>query len=466
MRNGKGQIMESHQSKGRWDIIFLVALGVVLPFLLNGCGSTSARTIGRGIAPRTGQISKEELRERLDTFREFFKATLRRIANELNERVPTTRTEKTTLQMRARMVQSLSAMLDQDDPVVAFIETWALCTRFRIYLEEGEGSSLFGEGQEVALNGARRLEKDIERIGNIFLKEDVFDMASKNVTQFAHNNPIRGTFSNVLVYATEVREEQPNPFLSVLKVPMTPFRALEGVDRTASAIHQFRDTAERFSDIVAELPESSRWQLQLLLYDLEETDMTKSFLNSLSQVAESSRRLEESVKKLPDNIREQLVQFVEEVDRKQSSLQNTLQQAEKNTLAVNASLDKLVNAAGALDATAVNITETAQAWENAARATGHVVEEFNKSKESPKEEASFNIKEYRDAAEQTSQAANDIKNLLAAAESFPGSPGYKSIVNQLSLRGAGLVLLIFVLAVLYRMITVRLMKLNSKKPSR
>ena len=442
-------------------VIITVILGILSLFLLEGCGSKGLRTIGSGVTPTTGQISKQELGEQLDKFREFFKATLRQVANELNERIPSTRMEKTTLQMKARMVQGINAMLDNDDPIVAFIETWALCTRFRMYLEEGEGSSLFGDAHEIALNGSKRLEAEIQRIGFIFLKSDVFEAARKNVTEFAHNNPIRGTLSNVIVYATEVQKGQPNPFVSVLKIPMTPFRALEGVDRTASAIYQFSDTAERFSNIVAELPESSRWQLQLLLFDLEETNMTKSFLSSLTQVSESSARLEQSVQKLPEQLREQLTQFVEDVDKRQAGLQQTLQQAEKTTLALNNTLEKLDQTVGSFNAAAKDVTATAQAWENAAKATGQVVEDFNKARPSPqKEESSFNIRDYRDTAEQTSQAANDIKALLAQIEDLLESRRYSSMMNHLLLRAAGLVVLIFVLAVLYRIISVRLTAAN------
>jgi hypothetical protein len=440
----------------RFDLIIMVVLGVISVLLPGGCGQKGRRTIGSGVTPTTGQVSKQELREQLDKFRGFFKATLRQVANELNERVPSTRTEKTTLQMRARMVQGLNAMLDNDDSIVAFIETWALCTRFRMYLEEGEGSALFGDAHQIALAGSKRLEVEVQRIGYVFLKEDVFEASRKNVTEFAHNNPIKGTFSNVIVYATEVQKGQQNPFLSVLKIPMTPFRAIEGVDRTASAIHQFSNTVERFSNIVAEMPESSRWQLQLLLFDLEEADMTKSFLNSLAQVSQSSASLEKSVEKLPEQLRAQLTQFIEDMDKKQANLQQTLQQAEKTSLALNDTLEKLGQTAGSFNAVAKDVTETAQAWETAAKATGEVVREFNKNKPSQKEASSFNITDYRDTAEQTSQAAKNIKALLAEVEDLMESHRYSSMLNQLLLRASGLVVLIFVLAVLYRIISVRL----------
>jgi len=404
-------------------LITTVILGILSLFLLEGCGSKGLRTIGSGMTPKTGQISKQELREQLDKFREFYKATLRQVALDLNERVPSTRTEKTTLQMKARMVQGINAMLDNDDSIVAFVETWALCTRLRMYLEEGEGISLFGDAHGIALIASKRLEVEIQRIGVIFLKSDVFEATRKNVTEFAHNNPIKGTFSNIIVYATEVQKDQPNPFVSVLKIPMTPFRAIEGVDRTASAIHQFSDTAERFSNIVAEMPESSRWQLQLLLFDLEEAKLTK---------------------------------FVEDIDNKQAGLQQTLQQAEKTSLAVNDTLEKLDKTAGSIDVVVKDINETVQAWETAAKATGQVVQEFNKNKPSQKEASSFNITDYRDTAQQTSQAANDIKALLADIDDLLESRRYSSMLNQLLLRAAGLVVLIFVLAVLYRVISVRL----------
>ncbi|MBL7146752.1 MAG: hypothetical protein ISS76_21105 [Phycisphaerae bacterium] len=445
--------------------IITVIVGILLLLLVEGCGSKDLRTIGSGVTPTTGEISKQELREQLDKFREFYKATLRQVSNELNERISSTRTEKTTLQMRARMVQGVNAMLDNDDSIVAFIETWALCTRFKMYLEEGEGSALFGEAHEIARNGSKRLEAEIERIGFIFLKNEVFEAARKNVTEFAHNNPIKGTFSNVIVYATEVQKNQPNPFLSVLKIPMTPFRAIEGVDRTASAIHQFSNTAERFSDIVAELPESSRWQLQLLLFDLEETNMTKSFLNSLTQLSESSSGLEKSVEKLPEQLHKQLTQFVEDIDSKQANLQQTLQQAEKTSLAVNDTLEKLNQATISFGAVVKDVSETAQAWETAAKATGEVVQEFNKNRPSQKEASSFNIRDYHDTAEQTSQAANDVKALLAEIEDLMETRRYISLLNHLLLRAGGLIVLIFVLAVLYRLISVRLTIVKGSKPA-
>jgi len=431
----------------------LVLLSVIS---LTGCSPKQVRTIGSGLTPSDGRISKEDLRQELDKFAELFRARLRQMSGDLEDRVPGRRTERTTLQMRARMVQALNVMLDREDSVVAFIETWALCSRFRAYLEEGEGAGLYGDGREIAVAGARLIETEIEQVGRVLLEDDVFEKTRQNMTEFANANPMTGAFSNVTVFATETTKGAPNPFMDVVKIPMAPLRAIEGVDRTASAVHRFTDTADRFSDILDGLPESSRWQLELLLYEFEEADMTKSFLESIAQISESSSRLSKSADELPQQLREQLSQFIEEADSKQENIQKTLEQAEKTTLAATNALEELDRATVSLGIIVKDVTETAQAWESAAKATGEVVQEFNKRQKASEGAQSFNINEYKAAAEQTSQAANDIERLLACADSFAGSRNLTVVINAVTWRAIGFVLFVFVLAVLWRIISIRL----------
>ena len=447
----------------RFPPAIAVTLVVVFPLLTTGCSTKEVRTLRGRITPTNRQISQQDLRNRLETFAEYSKGKFRQMSTDLNERVPSKRTEKTTLQMRARMIEALNTMLNQDDPTIAFIESWALCTRFRMYLEEGEGSSLYGEGQEIALNGARLLEMEIEQVGRVFLKDDVLETAKKHIIEFADANPIRGTFSGVTVFATETKKDQPDPFMSIVKIPMTPFRAMEGVDKTASAVHRFTDSTERFSDVVSDLPESSRWQLQLLLYDLEETDMVKSFLTSLTQFSESSQRLSKSVDELPQKLSRETSRFVQEVDNRQANLQKTLEQTEKATVAITGALERLQAASVSVDTTAKNAAETAKAWQSAAQAIGDVAREYYKQSESSDSSQSFDLTEWKTAAERTSQAALDIRGLLSAVDDLSRNKNYSSITNAITVRAVGFVALIFVLAVMYRIVSTRLAR--SPNPS-
>ena len=172
--------------------------------------------------------------------------------------------------------------------------------------------------------------------------------------------------------------------MDVLNIPMSPFRAMGGVDRGAQAIERFRGTAEQFSDVVEELPESARLQLLLLLYDMEETEMAQSILDSTSKFAESSSRMAGSVEKLPEEFREQASLLIDQIDAKQSNIQETLGKTEKTIVA--------------LEQTADSISEAARAFESTVNTTGQLIQDL-KSKSPKKDPSSTNkVSDYRDTA--------------------------------------------------------------------
>lgn len=149
---------------------------------------------------------------------------------------------------------------------------------------------------------------------------------------------------------------------------------------------------------------------------------------------------------------------MEEADSKQANLQKTLEQAEKTTVAISGSLEKLEKAAVSVSTTTKDVTETAAAWQSTAKVIGDVAREYYKKAESQDRAKSFDANEWKTAAEQTSQAANDIKGLLHAIDDFSKARNYSGIINAITLRGMGFLVLIFVLAVIYRIISTCLMR--------
>ena len=61
-------------------------------------------------------------------------------------------------------------------------------------------------------------------------------------------------------------------FAWLINLPMSPFRALEGVSSGAAAIREFNQTALQLTNRVALLPQQIRWQMELLLYDVEDRE--------------------------------------------------------------------------------------------------------------------------------------------------------------------------------------------------
>ncbi|MHC4665203.1 MAG: hypothetical protein ACYS9T_04495 [Planctomycetota bacterium] len=341
-------------------------------------------------------------------------------------------------------------MLDQEDPVIAFIETWGLCVRVRYYFEEGEGHGMYKERQSLAIETFGQIESRIEDIGREFLDEDVFAETRASIHQFARGRPVTGTFSNLIIYATEVKPGQPSAFDKVIGIPMAPFSAMKGVDRTASAIYGVQGSVERFSDIVEELPELAQWQLLLLLMEMEETEVVKSLLSSMSKFSDSSVQLAATAEKWPETIREQASILVDEIDTKQANLQVTLDKAEKT--------------AAAFDQTAKSVNEAAHGVASAANATGEAIKEWKSMPRREKNTSSTTkVTDYRDVAQEVTNAANEMRALTAEIRELVESEQLaeyalfpRRVSNLLAWRLGQLIFLIFALALAYRLITGRL----------
>jgi len=436
---------------------------VIMPLLMCSCNQNQVP--GQIAVSRSAQISKEELRELLNNFEEFATATVAQARSQLDELQPDFKTRKMSLIHRTRFRQALNTMLERDDPIEAFIETWALSIRITDHFKDGEGKNIFGEHQHIAVTSSEKLQTEIERIGKIFLKNKTYVETQSKINKFAQTNPITGNFSNTILFVTKIKPGEQRLFDDVVSMPLAPFKAMTGVDRTASAIYGLRDSADRIADVAEELPESVRWQLLLLLMEMEETKVVKTFLESMSEFSQSSARIADSTEKLPEQMREQLSILVEEIDAKQASLQMTLDKAEKTAATVELSLAKADEVADSFGRTADSVNEAATAWDNAAEATNLALKEFSKMKpaaKDPNSKTSFNIKDYRDTVEAVAVTANELRTLTAEVREFVESDAltkYSLAVerstNHLAWRIVQLLLLVFVLALVYKIVVRR-----------
>jgi hypothetical protein len=445
---GKNDYPRCATGRSTAPFLFAVIAGLSI-FILCGCGQSARRVFRGKRTPQATRISKEGLREELDVFEEYAAARFKQVAGELDVLVPGLKTRKINLIMRTRLRQAFRTMLDQEDPIIAFIETWGLCVRVRYYVEEGEGLGLYKEHQSLAVDAFGQIESRIEDIGREFLDEDIFAETRASIHQFARARPITGTFSNMIIYATEVRPGQPGAFDKVVGIPMAPFSAMKGVDRTASAIYGVRGSVERFSDIVEELPESAQWQLLLLLMEMEEAEVVKSFLSSMENFSDSSAKLADTAEKWPETIREQASILVDEIDTKQANLQVTL--------------DKAETAAAAFDQTAKSVNEAARGVASAANATGEAIKEWKTMPRREKNTSSTTkVTDYRDVAQEVTNAANEIRALTAEIRELVESEQLaeyallpRRLSNLVAWRVGQLIFLIFALALAYRVVVSR-----------
>jgi phage shock protein A len=212
------------------------------------------------------------------------------------------------------------------------------------------------------------------------------------------------------------------------------------------------------SDVVEQFPESAKWQLLLLLMEMQETEGVKTFLESMSKFSDSSVRFADSAEKLPVQLRKELSILIQEIDDKQINLQTTLEKTEKTIVAIEQALAKANKVAASFQTTANSVNQAATAWEKAAIATDKALAGFNKSK-TPRQNAAtkspFSIKDYQDTAESIGETVNEIHKLIESKQFLEFSFMPRKIANLLAWRLGQLIFLTFVLAVIYRVVIIR-----------
>ncbi|MHC5179253.1 MAG: hypothetical protein ACYSOS_01860 [Planctomycetota bacterium] len=407
-----------------------VMAAVLLLILWSGCGD-SKRTVGGGRAPQKGQISKEELRDELDRFEYLFISQMRQLADDVNAADGTRRTKRVNTRMQTRVVEALHAMTSSDDAVVAFFDTWALIMRLKLYHTEGPGVSIHGDQRPRVVAFVDKVEEDIERIGHLFLPDERFEEIKSNIYRFSVQHPVDGTYSNLVVFATQEKKEEVGVLMKTLSIPMAPIRALEGVDNTAQAIYKVRDSVERFTDVAEQMPESTRWQMSILMDDFEESEMTQSFLESLNDFSQSSTQLVEVIESMPEQMRAELLTVLEESDESQQQLQTTLQMAAEAAGRIEKTLAQFDTASQTLTITAKEANDAAVAWEAASDSIQDLVQMFKGKPRDPNAPPGFGMRDFDNMLLNAGQTADKVGAAVAQIQQTIDTAAKEEMQKQL-----------------------------------
>ncbi len=427
--------------------------------LISACAQPDVPRISTG-----EKITPERLTAELKDFGSFFEITVKQASSDLDEALGDKQTRRATLRWRLRMIPACRMVLEQDDPRRAFLDAWGLSTRMRQYLTIGEGKTLFREHQQIAIEASQRIEEEIERVGRMFLEPANLAAADKQVDQFSERFPIHGVFSGVPV---RMASESATTFSAFAKVIGSPLQVISGVDRTAQAIRGFTHVADRFATITTTLPESTRWQVELLLIELEDNPVVSRLLEQAQEVTQIRIALE----KLPQSIREESERLMDQLDQRQSALQETLERAEKTAATVERALERVDVVAQSVEQTAKSTADAGRAWGDAAKTIGETVQSFRKDEEPAARPATTQpgIEEYRRTIEEVNRTAGELQRLAMDVREMVDSQALAERIGDVdrtlnstidrAVRGlAVLIVLAFVLAIVYRIAAARISK--------
>ncbi len=187
----------------------------------------------------------------------------------------------------------------------------------------------------------------------------------------------------------------------IVGIPLSPFRALEGVDAGAQAVRELNVTAWRFNQILAAMPRVLRWNMELLSYELARRPTVESARASLEELARSSDVFARAAETLPETLRVQASLLIQQLEESQGELRRTLADARGLLGEANVAAEGFAPVAAALERTATEAERAGVAW------TALVQEARRPGPPAPPGEESrpFDILEYERTAAQIAAAA-------------------------------------------------------------
>ena len=385
--------------------------------LATGCGGRVLPELGRQEAllqdPATIELQGE-----LTEFHAFFDRSIQNASDRIRRESPEARERRLALLWRVTIDGYLRTIQRNEVPQAALLDYLALATRQEEYLSTGEGTELFGERQDIALEAAMRIRERAEQLAQRHIPDDKYDEVASQIDEYAEQNPFTGEFASAAVLPFSFGEMGAQTFDFVVGLPLMPFRTLGRVGEGADSFRVFAQATDRFTNQMATLPEDVRSQMELLLLDLEENPRVVTAITSVEEIAASTTRYADLGERLPDEVRVTIREAFEQGAEIQPEVQETLVRAETALKEAREVTDSARELAAQVDQLGLTWRDTAQAFSALAK---DVNELTARDPDAPPPDPDapparpFDIREYIATGQTAIEAVQEIRGLLADA---------------------------------------------------
>jgi len=428
-------------------------VAIFLNLLLGGCSLIPGSRYVSDLANRTlnkERISQEELREALLQYASRFESTIIATSDTIATNTADPVIQRRALRWKLLMTPVITEAAFQREPESAYVALLTLATSLNEYFTTGSGTEVFGDQQPLAAAASEELVAAALDVGTRFLDEKELARVDKEVRELVKAQPIRGEFVAEKVQNLVTASTMNPTFAWLAAIPMSPFRALQGVDEGAQAMREFNRTAKEIVRTANAMPRLIRWNLQLLALDVTQQGNIETSLKSFEDLARSAESLSRTAESLPEILHSLLA----EADRTGRSLGPLSQSLERSATAV---------------------ASAGQAW-------GGLVAQLSKPPADPsKPSRPFDIREWQQTAAEVSSAATELRALLESTGTLAGSDtlggalaevtaqvdrvevGSRAIVDLVAWRLLQLILAFFGLLFAYRFAS-HVLEIRGKRP--
>lgn len=450
------------------------------PFLIAGLSVLFAAGCSWVSRPTPRQTAKQQieieaadkLQSALSQFNDFFQTTVRQAADQIEQTAATRQQRKSAILWKTSMADECRSTTFEASPAAGLVDTWTLCVRMLNYFETGDGKDLFGPGQVTAVDAARKCEQRIAEIASSVVPAAKLPSMRADIDRFARQAPITGVFTKQASAPISADASGSKVLDFLVGIPLAPIRAVGSIQQSGQSLSDIKNTAERFTDVVEDLPASARWQLQLLGISLEESSRFGDVMNDLKTFTASTEQLVRVADEMPVKVRREGEQLLDSIEARQPAIRATLAEARETTAALNAAIQRSDEVAARIERTVADGKLAAAAWESTAKAVSITVNDIaaipskwdsgsEKRPISTEPSRPFDINDYTRSADAIERAATQTRNVLNEVQKVALSKplmeqissvdsNLRAAIDHAAWRATQLIMLIFALVVAYR----------------
>ncbi len=438
------------RSKLRFALVCLLAS---LTLLIPGC--RVSKVLSSSPPRKLGKVSENEFRHLLASFGARFTLMLTDTCDLIIRESQSSTIGRKALRLKMRTIPLINDAVYGEDAFESGLLAWRICAQMRVNFESGSGKLAFGAFQDRIVDTSRELERNIVEIISRAATQKEMIQAKAEMATWVEKNPLPGELAigknRVTVHAAD---RQLDLLSTVFKAPLSPFQALEGLDRGATALHQISVVGRHVADVASGMPRQIRWNGELLLYDLEEHRSVRSALASINRISESASSVAGTARDLLPGLRKTANQVLDDLEKRRPMVSSTLAEVHKISDSAGATVKEVRRTVKGVEeaigrskpvlddarVTADSLQRAGQAWTATFEVIDGWVEQGNKPPEQrEKKRRPFDIRDYTRTAEGLADAAVKTRQLVTSSRELIESRQVTARVEQLDQASRGLI---------------------------
>ncbi len=403
--------------------LLLPSLIVPLALLLTTCG-TSSGTVNTPSGP-VKDADEVNPGQTLEDFSRKSVLVVEESADRINRSTTSPEIKKRAVQWKIRTLHAFWDIMNMADPSLATLDIWCTTLQWKEFFATGAGKDHFGPDQQVAIEASKQIADAFDDAIRTSTPEDAYLAAKAAVESFAREHPMTGLHRMPfrISESTQIKLS-----FNWLKEIAMPWQLSEGVVEMADAVSEVAAAADRFSVSVGVLPMVTRWQVELLLLELDENKSMVDIRKSMTGVSEGIQAIARSTDTLPEDLRKEISITLDQVDEMQDGLRETLDTA-RDTVAetrnaiveLNHGIDKAQGTINDIGATTQYLAKAGEAWKPALEQFSLVVKQLDGDPTKPPRKPDTLIKLMR-TAEGLAVSAVELKELFREFREIVASP--------------------------------------------